>query len=176
MTGQMDDLIDKIRNATPQAIPEELSTVDGMMDIAYHHARRVLVGEPKETTMMPAWCILTESGQTAIIATPFFDDPTKDAVAAAMRVLMAEVGAIRYTMVSEAWLATGKTPDRRAPSERDDRVEVIMIWGCGKGNDAQMRTYEMIRDWETGSVTELRLMEGDSEIVGGRFIGLLGDD
>lgn len=173
MTSPLDAIIRDIMGAEPRPIPPELGDVQGMIDAARQHAERVLVGD-KGAELMPVWCVLTKTGQSAIIATPFFGEESKGQIAEAMRDFMRRVGAVRYTMASEAWLASGKSPDGRPPKDRDDRIEVVMICGCGKG-ESQMRTFEIIRDWQTGVVTELKPMEGDLDVVSGRFSGLLED-
>lgn len=180
MSDSLQDLIARVKGAETQPIPEEMSDVDRMIGLAYQHAKRVLVGQPG-AELMPVWCLLTETGQSVIVATPFIGEHAKEMVAVAMRGLMREVGAIRYTFASECWMAT-MTPEERArdgrpPSERDDRVECVMILGADR-RGSSMDCYEMKRDWRSGQVVDLAPMdkgEGKREngLVDGRFANLL---
>jgi hypothetical protein len=66
--------------------------------------------------------------------------------------------------------------DRRPPSEREDRIEVVLITVADKSG-SWVRTLEMVRDWETGKVIELKQQkEFKDEAHEGRFANLLADE
>jgi hypothetical protein len=184
MMNQLDDLVRKLNSAPPQPIPPEYSDIDLMMGQEYELAVKYLVGGPADRSLVATWTLLTASGNIAMVVTPFEDgDRGKDLVAAGMRKLMREANVIRYTFASEAWMSVATAEEMaegkpyRPPSERDDRVEIVMITGADKTTSA-LNAYEIKRDWTTGQITALeKLDKGEMRPeTQGRFANLLGDD
>lgn len=181
--NEIERLVREINALDPVPIPEAFSSIDKMMDNARDFAVDVLVGEPKEKELIPVWAMVTKSGQTLMFATPFYGgEETKEAVAQAMRLFMERVGVVRYTFMSEAWAAqTSKsewTQDQRPPSQRDDRTEIVLICG-GEKDKTVIDSYEMVRDWQTGSVVELKQQDmgrREEHNFTGRFANLLIED
>jgi hypothetical protein len=138
-----EDMIREMRDKPAKPIPPELGTVDQMIALARQHAESCLVGQAG-AELLPAWCVLTERGHSLIVATPFIGEDSKQMVADAMRYLMSETGAVRYSFATEAWMAKGEAPDGRPPAQREDRVEAVMIIGCDRG-ESKMASFEIVR-------------------------------
>jgi hypothetical protein len=180
--NQIRELVNRINAAPVEPIPEKFSTVDKMIENAFDFAKDQMIGSDEdgdESQMLPTWVLLTQNGQTIIMATPFDNGAMgKDMVAEVVKKLMTEAHVIRYTFASEAWVATQTTPPSShdlAPSERNDRREVLMITGADRKNGERIRIWNIVRD-KDGVVTDLTFekeMEGLSAGSEGRFTGLL---
>lgn len=169
MSGQFDEVIAKIKSAEPKPIPPELADLDGLIDVARQYAERILT-ENVGAELGPAWCIVTKNGASVIISTPFLGPESKEVIAQTMRWLMGQIGAVRYSMVSEAWASQSQSD--LEVRKRDDRVEIVLVVAGDESRDLTA-TFEIVRDWETSAVTELKpLGQGEAK---GRFCGLLGD-
>lgn len=142
---------------------------DDLFALALAQAERVLIGKPG-AEIVPMWLVIYPQG-ALLCPTPFHGEQSKDAVAGAIRNLMRGVGATQYSLVTEAWMAEGKAD--LPPAKRSDRVEVVMIL-VADHDGSTMRSYEIIRDWDSGVVTELK-SKGESEdgMAMGRFSDLL---
>lgn len=171
--------IDAINSAEAKPIPEDFQDTLAMIGAEYSRAKEYLVGN-KDASLIPTWTAITKNGQFLIVATPFEGgERHKDMVAQAMERIFNEINAERYTFISEAWMARVDKDeydkDRRPPSQRDDRMEVLIIMG-GDKDGSQMRTYEIIRDDE-GIISDLKLDPASIEMSGpqveGRFANLL---
>lgn len=175
--NQLDKVIESLNDGT-RPIPEEFSTLERMIDLAFEHAKTVLIDGDPESTLQPCWSLVNNRGNTAIIVTPFTDgERSKEMAALALRVTMKATGTIRYTFACEAWMANvrpGEQWDNRMPSQRDDRIEVVMI----NGADAErslMKSWEIVRG-DTGAVVDLKPHWTQEEGVtssSGRFANLL---
>lgn len=182
--SEIENLVEAVNAAEPQPIPAEFATLEAMLDNEFEMARRYFI-EKGNDELYPTWTMLTASGQTMVVVTPFEGGgENKPVVAAAMRMLMARTHVLRYTFASEAWAVAATEEERQSgdfdetpPSQRPDRVEILVILGSDNAGNTRARTYEMIRD-DAGKLTDLRLREPPSEAKGeatftGRFANLL---
>lgn len=155
------------------------TNLDQLFDLAREHAERVLVGAPKERQLMPIWHLVPERGDEMVIMTPFDCETAKMIVLAQLRDYMREKAVVRYVFITEAWaVRTTKeeyAKDKRPPSERDNRVEIVQIVGAERGGEGQGRAFEIVRDWTTGQVTELKPLDQSATQMSGRFANLLED-
>jgi hypothetical protein len=171
----MREMIDAINAAEPQPIDEKLADVDLMIGQQYELAKSFLIGT-KDEQITPTFHVVAGNGQNALVLTPFNGEQEKEMVAKAMRRMMQEVNAIRYTFTSECWMAVldkGEWEhDKRPPSQRDTRIEALVIVGC---DDDRTSTaiYEIVRDDE-GTITDLKRKDMGESMpeMGGRFVGL----
>ena len=178
MFDKLNEEIENIRNAPYRPLPKEMTSIDTM----HEHLRETATKAYKDgiEEIPPHWTIATKNGQVLDIITPFVGEDSKQTVATVMRGLMGSIDAIRYGFMSESWMVSVKDKsqiDGRPPSERDDRIEVLVVV-CSDGEQSKMRAYELIRDWDSGSVTELKLLESmssdeEGSRVEGRFANLL---
>lgn len=174
--NEIEELVENVLSAPPQPLPEIFADSDLMMGGAYEMAKEYLVGH-SDRQLTPTWAIATENGQTLIVATPFVGENAKELVASSMRKLMKLIKAVRYTFTTEAWVAKVSEDewrkDKRPPSERDDRVEVVLIAGADLSGSFA-KSYEIHRNGETGAVEGLKsLSESPMRDFEGRFGNLL---
>jgi hypothetical protein len=150
-------LIDDLNGAPEQAVPEQFASVEAMLNATTERAQDMIIGRGTDEVLTPTWTMVTVKGQMVVFATPFDGgDGYKDIIAEAM----------------EEW----DKGDRRPPSEREDRIEVVLITVADKSG-SWVRTLEMVRDWETGKVIELKQQkEFKDEAHEGRFANLLADE
>jgi hypothetical protein len=175
-------LIDDLNGAPEQAVPEQFASVEAMLNATTERAQDMIIGRGTDEVLTPTWTMVTVKGQLVVFATPFDGgDGYKDIIAEAMKKFMTEAKVVRYSFISEAWAASPLKEewdkgDRRPPSEREDRIEVVLITVADKSG-SWVRTLEMVRDWETGKVIELKQQkEFKDEAHEGRFANLLADE
>ncbi len=103
-----------------------------------------------------------------------YNDYDKDRAAMMVRKAFLDFQAVRYAVISEAWLLVLKegtpTPETR-PSKHPDRIEAVMVQAADRtpiGVSAQMR---IIRTGNTAILSAPVINEGPSQ---GRFTNLLG--
>jgi hypothetical protein len=100
-----------------------------------------------------------------IVVDASFDEDNKDAFVEQCRTMFKVWGVERYVFTSEAWLAESRqedtsrgVPKEDMPSQREDRLEVTIVTAIERGKSV-FTCLEMIRDWDTGKVNELREMK-----------------
>lgn len=173
-------IIEELNAAPKRPIPDKFADTDVMIGMSYEMARDYLVGS-NDNELAPTWSMVTENGQTVLVTTPFGDGDSKNAVANGMRKFMREAKVMRYTFTTEAWIASTTKEewetDKRPPSKRDDRMEIVMVVGCDRSG-ASVKIYEIVREWETGKVTNLKPLDPERTMDGfeGRFANLLADE
>jgi hypothetical protein len=155
--------------------------LDKLVQLAIEHAERVLIGNPG-ASIMPSFVIESANGEMAIIATPWSSERDKDITVFALRATMRKGGAVRYSFISEAWMATAKPgqeklarlPAGEMPSQRPDRIEVVII---SASDDKEVRSamLRIIRG-EGGTVIKLVRDRAEAKHVEGRFADLLKPD
>lgn len=127
----------------------------------------------------PMLFAVCENGEIVPILTDFQSDEQKDFFCAQMAVAFKLWRVVRYAFAMEAWFTDNVTEENKhiAPSQRDDRKEMIFTSVIDKDGSTAFSSLEMIRDWTTGKVTELRdttdRFKGTD--FGGRFANLLGN-
>lgn len=155
-----------------------VDTMCGFMTTQHHEyfARPDTQADDQYRPMLFAVC---ENGQVVPILTDFSSDQEKDFFCAQMAVAFKLWRVVRYSFAMEAWFATDITEENKhlAPSQREDRKEMIFTSVIDKDGSSAFSALEMIRDWQTGKVTELRDMTDQFKGTefGGRFANLLGN-
>lgn len=171
----MREMIDVLNAAEPREIPEALSDVDLMIGHSYEMAKSFLVGT-KDEQIVPCFEVVAANGQAAFVLTPFVGEQEKEMVAKAMRQMMREVSAVRYVFMAESWMAVldkGEWEhDQRLPSQRDTRIEALVIIGCDTDRTSTA-IYEIVRG-DDGTITDLKRKDMGETMpeMEGRFVGL----
>lgn len=159
--------------------------LDRLIDLAIQQAERVLIGKPN-AALLPSFVIEGASGAIAILATPWSSDRDKEITAQALRATMRESGVVRYSSLSEAWMAmappditpeqarTMRLRDDQMPSQRPDRIEVVIIAACDR-TTSKSALLRIVRG-EAGTVVRLDRDQAGDKILSGRFANLLQPD
>jgi hypothetical protein len=140
-------------------------------------AERILVGTSEE--LMPIWHIVPEGDAPhVIVATPFGGEDQKDMIAFAVQKLMKEHHAVKYAFMSEAWMAQVSKEewdaDQTQPSQRPDRIEIVMIFAQGHDEKPIQRSWKILRGEDGKTCIGLEAMpDTDYEELQGRFANLL---
>lgn len=99
----------------------------------------------------------------------------KDAIAEQLKALIKEHGVVIYGFFAEAWAASyEKDKIDKAPSQREDRREIVITVVVNKDGEKMCSAMEINRDWETGGAV-LGEAETPSTTFGGRFSELFDD-
>jgi hypothetical protein len=153
--------------------------LDRMVDLAIQQAERVLINQPK-TSLLPTFVLERADGEVAIFATPWENERHKDITVFALREIMREEGVQRYSFISEAWMApappwadenTTRVKGHEMPSQRPDRVEIVMISASDK-DTIKSAILRIVRG-EAGTVVRLDRDRADTKAISGRFAELL---
>jgi hypothetical protein len=155
--------------------------LDKLVQLAIEHAERVLIGQPG-ASILPSFVVETGDGQLAIIATPWTNERDKQITVLALRATMRKAGVVRYSFISEAWMAIAepgtehktRLADHEMPSNRPDRVEVVII-SASDAKEVRSAMLRIIRG-EAGTVVRLDRDQADAKNVQGRFVDLLKPD
>jgi len=127
----------------------------------------------QKTKMLASVFIAETPTNILIIATPWANEEQKQQYLPVLRQVFKKEGVTAYAMVSEAWVAPQIVGDSRAPSDRDDRSEAIVILATD-GIDCIGRQFEIIRDDEGFiSLGQRDPKADDSDIREGRMTELL---
>jgi len=135
----------------------------------------------RDGQLMPVWIVETlDSG--FILPTPWCSPREKYAMIDVLRAMFADVGAVRYVVIVEAWMAKvdgkkGEAPPRIEPSKHPNRVEAAVIMGSDKAGRSRMITRKIIRPKKAPAyLGEIRLIGArPSEMLGGDMVDLLVD-
>ena len=157
------------------------SELDKLIQLAVEHAERVLIGHPG-ASILPSFVVETGDGQLAIIATPWANERDKQITVLALRATMRKAGVVRYSFISEAWMAIApagtehktRLADHEMPANRPDRVEVVII-SASDAKEVRSVMLRIIRG-EAGTVVRLDRDQADAKAVKGRFVDLLKPD
>lgn len=138
-----------------------------LLDLAYEHARRMLMHEPARE-LSPTWLLANGDGLITIVVTPFGDTAAKDAAAAGMRRMMRDNDVIAYCHLAEAWMGAPESTVR--PRDDPERVEIVtaLAYTATEGESA----YWAIKRDADGKLVELELLERGEDATG-RFSWLL---
>jgi hypothetical protein len=155
--------------------------LDKLVVTAIKHAESVLIGKDG-ASILPTFVIESASGAIAIIATPWTSERDKEMVVYALRATMRKAGVVRYSFVSEAWMATAppgaefnaRLADHEMPSQRPDRVEVVIISASDK-TEVKSAMLRIVRG-EAGTVVRLDRDLAETKQIKGRFADLLKPD
>lgn len=160
----------------PGILHADFTTLDGMVSYIFDMAKGNLLGNPG-ASITPSWHLVSTTGADALIVTPFEGDQSKDAVAMMIAGVMKAAPISRYVFVCEAWMAKSfeKKWDGRPVSQREDKVEALIVTGEEHGRSV-MKTWEIVRDWDSGAVIELKpgfSTDEENTTAEGRFCNLL---
>lgn len=157
---------------------EEYTSNKKALDHLQVFANAVLLSE-KDASISPMFVLSLPNNELIPLVMPMEDD-YKDTAASLVRTLGIVTKAVRYTQITEAWCKSVQQEDFQAFKEgkvqvRDcqDKTEVVILL-AGDSEETIMRTLEIVRDWNTGAVTELKLLHDDIPAQG-RFANLLQD-
>jgi hypothetical protein len=168
---------------TPDITPPEPPNpeLDRLIEIAIQQAERVLVDKPN-AQILPTFVLEKPDNEIGVFATPWTNEREKEITVYALRHVMRETKVLRYSFISEAWMATARPgtehlarlPDGEMPSQRPDRVEVVII----TASDATTIKSAMLRivRGEGGTVVRLDRDLADAKAIKGRFADLLKPD
>lgn len=176
-----------IRNEPPQPLAPQFLNNEAFMAHTIDFVKDFYLTEPsKEKELAPMFTVVANNGQVVPFVTPFVGEPedmdlVKNTVAQGLRTMMQVIGAVRYSFMSEAWMAkfssfedSRKRRKGRPISQLEDKVEVVVIIVSDAENTTSA-TFELVRDWTSGEVTELKpILEPTKEAnSSGRFSNLL---
>lgn len=175
---------DTIGKGPKKPLPRRFQTLDGLLDAHEEHVRAWWKehGSDASASHRPMIIAVCKNGDIVpVMAMLAFDEAMKDQFADHMRGLLHQWRAERYVFISEAWLAEIDTTkddpgwEHLPPSQRNDRKEIMMLVAADRKKTKE-RMLEMVRDWTTGCVTELKADPKRDEAaasMGGRFSTLL---
>lgn len=160
-------------------------TLEDMLRLAHQHAEQVLVGKPAGEQVAPTFLMESERGARMLMQAPWRSDSEKDLLIRALAATMRARGIIRYSFVSEAWMATipadsmtieeavkHRFTDDEMPRNRPDRREVVMTVAADRERSISA-VYAIIRG-EGGTVVKLEHQRDiTSDPFYGRFSNLL---
>jgi hypothetical protein len=188
--NEIQEMIDEVMAEPFKEVPPEFATNEKLLAEEVLHVRHLLL-EAKVPEIMPTFTIVAGNGQIVPIVTPFVGDPEnmeqiKNTIALGLRLAMRQMRAKRYSMMVEAWMASfdsekdsGEQRAGREIRELENKIEVVQIIVCDPTGTIGT-ALEIIRDWETGSITELKeimqqqsLKDEEPAKFSGRFADLL---
>lgn len=138
----------------------------------------------KDGNLAPLAVFRSEAKENVIHCGPMMtDDESKERLAVTLRRMALEFEAIGFVFAAEAWTAKYDRDDpeagRTMPSQRDDRVECILVSAQYKGDKTAMRICQIIRDKDK-KITHLlereRFEDANGTAFEGRFAGVLDDE
>lgn len=156
-----------------------MMTIDELVENAIGFARQQLIGVP-DAELLPVWMIQGPKGAT-VVGTPFpkgLGGVGKDMIAEAVKQILKAEHATSYSFMSEAWAATEsiRNPLNLAPSQREDRREVVIINAFNHNGEGKQVFYDIVRD-NDGIVTDLvKERESQWDHNEGRFYNLFDKD
>lgn len=181
-------------------LPIEFETVNGMLDHMVNYVRDFWLGpnardpQDKDKSFTPMITAVCANGDILpIVIGTSFDEESKDDLVEMCQKNFAAWGVVRYVFASEAWIASYsgddaqkamKDPNRPMPSQVESRIEAMTIQVIDKDGSQASAALEMVRDWQTGLVTDLKehlmdrfvpsdVRKGSGMKLAGRFASLL---
>lgn len=143
--------------------------------IAKHHS--YYADEP-DGMLRPMIIFEAATGKIEVVPVSFDGEEEKQMLCHRLRLMFSLLDVQRYVFFSESWAASYKDMNEvhngLMPSERPDRVEVIMTVAADKTGTKIGSTLELVRNPESELVTSLRPYEIDATSFTGRFAELLG--
>lgn len=146
-----------------------------LLDTVVEKHRQYFKDSP-DGMLQPMFIVESPEG-LQVIAVEFGDEQEKQILCARMRLMFKLLGVERYAFFSESWAASYKDMDEldggKMPSQRPDRVEIIMTVAADKSGTKLGSTLEMVRG-ESGGVIDLKPWgAADGVDFAGRFSELL---
>lgn len=194
--------IDTIGKGPKRDLPIEFESVNGLLDHMAQYVRDYWLGEnardkdDKNKQFMPMVTAVCANGDIVpMMVGTNFDEESKDDFVEMCQMNFQKWGVERYVFASEAWLACydgsaakdaldGGKP-RLQPSQVEGRIEVVTIQAVDRDGSHAFAALEMVRDWQTGLVVELKEYQMERSIppdmrdptkqfkASGRFMSLL---
>lgn len=154
-------------------MPVERKDRDMLLAIAEDLATKSMA---KNGDVMACFVALTESGQLAIVPTPWRGEEEKVAMLASVREVFREQKVVAYVSFAEAWIATAIPGDDRPPSEREDRAEVLFIGLAVKGEpQPECRQFKIERPYDGSAPSLVPEPLPPGLTIAGRLTSLLED-
>lgn len=181
-------------------LPIEFESVNGMLDHMITYVRGFWLGpdardkDDKDKSFMPMITAVCENGDILpIMVGSGMDEASKDDLVEMCQKNFQQWGVVRYVFASEAWIASYSgdaareamdNPNRPMPSQMENRIEAMTIQAIDKDGSQASAALEMVRDWQTGLVTDLKehmidravpsdMRKEGSMKLAGRFTSLL---
>lgn len=177
MKNEITALVDKLNAEEARPLPDFCASREAMVEKEYERVSKYMIGNAG-AELLPTWVMATSKGQVVVMATPFDGAGSKDVIAEAVRKFMRDANVVRYAFTTEAWAAnptkeSWDAGDKRPPSEREDRVEIVMIVAADR-EGFTLNTYKIERH-DAGQVTALSLWKDGKDMTGftGRFANML---
>jgi hypothetical protein len=120
--------------------PDDLS-LDQLLDLAYAHAKLVLLGQPSSRQIMPVFGLQSPHGFT-VFGAPYKNDEEKERVRRMLRKEIRKRKVYRYSFVSEAWALNVAADEFHLRASKDPRrIEIVLALAVD-------RTARKIRSWK----------------------------
>jgi hypothetical protein len=131
--------------------------------IERHREYYIVAGQPGAD---PVFLLFRKHGPPVVCAEPVLGNGSfeeRERVVQALKGKVAELGDVcLYAFVYEAWMAP-RASDLR-PRDSDQRIEMLVTEVVHRDGRFLCRAVEMVRDWQSGKVVELKEIEGDRGI------------
>lgn len=158
---------------------KDLSPLASLMEASWATASSYIMAHPKRE-LMPQFVAETADGSRTIILAPWQGEADKAATLAMLRVKFTAMDVRRYTLSSETWAAqyqrsvSPEAPGFTMPSQRDDRIEALMVIGVDPESGEILQYYaEIVRQNGRCKLKAREVVPHSSAIVG-RMTQLLG--
>ena len=164
----------KIGKGPSKEVPEEFRSAQSLHDHLVATHREFYANGDKDAMLQPMLMVVCGNGDIVPIMTEFADEDGKEKFSALMRKAFRAWNVTRYAFVSESWMATydDRSLSGGMPSQREDRKEIVVTFAMERNGESVMSVLELIRDWNTGKVSDLREIDGFDAAPSGRFAEL----
>lgn len=120
-----------------------MKTLTDLLDAADRHAHRILI-EQKREQITPVFLFEKKTGELVFVATPWDSPVEKRVMVNAVKMMMRDQEAVRYSFVTEAW-ASGNATEDKPPSEQPDRWEMVIALAAD-ATTQEYRWWRILRD------------------------------
>ncbi len=164
--------VDTIGKGPKRDLPVDFETVNGLIDHMTRYVRDYWLGEDardkddaKKQFLPMVTAVCANGDIVPMMIGTNFDEDSKDDLVEMCQINFNKWGVVRYVFASEAWLASYEgdaaraeldKKDRLPPSQVESRVEVMTIQAVDRDGTHAFAALEMVRDWSTGLVTDLK--------------------
>jgi len=153
---------------------EELMTPKQALDamIGCHRGFYIRAGGEDLSPMYWLWRTSGEMVPVLLMSMPMKSED-RDALAGMVKARAKQMGDVyMFAFISEAWTMPPLTPEeykalKTMPSQSDKRIEVITTLIGHRDGRRIMDTHELVRDWKTGKVVELKARDCHEDSVSG---------
>lgn len=129
-------------SAAPAAPENSLfPTLEAFVNHGFEHARDIIYGGGEFHTSF----IVQHDGGTDYLVTPWSNMTEREAIIAHVRRYIKQRNAIRYALLSEAWVSTQKRGEPLVkPSDNPLRREILFVLGVERGGRTFIRQAEIV--------------------------------